>query len=159
MDKKIFETIIGAIVLLVAIGFLVVAYEGGRLDQPSGKDITARFDRIDGLSKGSEVRISGLVIGTVVDQVLDPQTYQAIITMSVDEAVPIPEDSIAEIIGDGLLGSKYVAIVPGGAEEVLDSGDEIRFTQSAISIESLIGKFIFGSAGDENSDQADDDVF
>lgn len=149
MAKNIFETLVGAIVLLVAIGFVVIAYRGGTVDKPGGLDLIAKFDRVDGLIPGADVRVSGLAVGTVVEESIDPESYLAVVKISVDDRVKIPEDSSAEILGDGLLGSKYLAIIPGGSDTLLKNGDEITSTQPAISIESLIGKFMGGSVGDD----------
>ncbi len=157
MAKNVFETLMGGVVLVVALGFIILAYQGGHVKSTvrNGLTLKARFDRIDGLNVGSDVRISGMKVGSVTEQNLDPQNYVAIVTLSVDGTVKLPKDSTAEIIGDGLLGAKYVAIVPGGSEEKFKNGDEIQFTQSAISIESLIGKFMFGAA-DKNKDKDKD---
>lgn len=155
--KNIFETLVGAIVLVVAAGFVFVAYEGGTVKEVNGYELTARFDRVDGLSIGSNVRISGLNVGKIISQHIDPATYTAVVRFSVDESVKLPEDSSAEIISDGLLGSKYLALIPGGSDAMLTNGGEVLYTQSAVSIEALIGKFMFGSADKEEEDATSDD--
>lgn len=168
MAKNIFETIVGALVLVVALGFVVMAYRGGSVDRPNGLTLTAKFDRVDGLVPGADVRVSGLTIGTVAEASIDPKTYLAVVKLNIDDKVKLPEDSSAEILGDGLLGAKYLAIIPGGSETMLKNGDEITLTQSSISIESLIGKFMGGSVegGAENVEKPtpkapknEDDVF
>src|SRR3546814_1831500 len=100
----------------------------------------AKFDRIDGIEAGSDVRMSGIKIGTVTRQELDPESYLAVVHMEVDPRVKLPDDSSAEITSAGLLGSRYLALVPGGSERMLPPGGQIRFTQSAVSLEQLIGK-------------------
>lgn len=157
MGKNVFETLVGAVVLFVAIGFVVIAYKGGNIEVPEGKNLTARFERIDGLHVGSDVRLSGLVIGKVVKQSLDTKTYEAVVEISVDSKIDIPKNSTAEIISDGLLGNKFLALVPGGDLENLQNGDEITITQSSISIEALIGKFVFGGADDKKDKKSEDD--
>lgn len=144
MKRNVIETIMGAVVLLVAAGFLFVAMKSGSVQTVTGYPIIGKFDRIDGLVVGADVRISGIKVGAVSATNIDPNTYQAVVTMTVGDTVKVPEDSSAEIVSDGLLGSKYVAVVPGGDTNMLASGDEIHYTQSSISLESLIGKFIYG---------------
>jgi len=157
MGKNVFETLVGAVVLFVAIGFIFIAYKGGNIEVPEGKNLVARFERIDGLHVGSDVRMSGLVIGKVINQTLDAKSYEAIVNISIDDKIEIPSDSSAEIIGDGLLGGKFLALVPGGSQENLESGDEIIQTQSSISIEALIGKFVFGGADDKKDNESEDE--
>ena len=163
MGKNIFETLVGAVVLLVALGFVVITYKSGAVDKSgNGYSVVAKFDRVDGLSVGGEVKVSGLTVGVVTKQRIDPETYLAIVEFTINDEVKLPKDSSAEIIGDGLLGGKYLAIVPGGDDKYLQSGDEIQFTQSSVSIESLIGKFMFKGDGKEDSDSektAEEDIF
>ncbi|MBT3395750.1 MAG: MCE family protein, partial [Alphaproteobacteria bacterium] len=80
----------------------------------------------------------------VMTQELDPATYLAVVYMSIDDGIPVPVDSSAEIVSEGLLGGRYMAIVPGPSDEMLKAGGLIRFTQSSISIEQLLGQFAFG---------------
>jgi phospholipid/cholesterol/gamma-HCH transport system substrate-binding protein len=153
MRRNLIETVLGAVVLIVAVGFLVYAYTA--TDQPSlsdGYELSAQFDRVDGLDTGSEVRISGIPVGTVVNQSLDPATYRARVRFTVNSSIELPEDTSAEIVSDGLLGGKYLALVPGGSPDTLAPGGEIRFTQSSISLESLIGQYIFGQGGQQNAE-------
>lgn len=166
MGKNIFETLVGALVLAVAVGFVIIAYQSGSVTATDGYELTAKFDRVDGLNVGSDVRVSGLKVGSVVNQHIDPATYLAIVTLTIDDKVKIPKDSIAEIVSNGLLGGKYLALVPGGDEAMFADGEEIRFTQPSISIESLIGKFLFGGSddGDDAATEGDsskdeDDIF
>lgn len=143
--RSIAETLAGAVVLLVAGGFLVFAVtNSGRsaLSGP-GQTLTAQFDRIDGLAPGADVRIAGVKVGSVVDQRIDPATFLAVLTLRLDASLRIPSDSSAEIASEGLLGGRFVSIVPGGSDRILANGGRITITQSAISLESLLGRFIF----------------
>ena len=151
MRRNIFETVIGALVLVVAAWFLYFSYTRSGVRDIGGYAVTAQFDRIDGIDMGTDVRMSGIKIGTVTGQDLDPATYLAVVTMEVDPRIKLPEDSSAEIASAGLLGSRYIALVPGGSDRMLDPGGRIRFTQSAVSLEQLIGKFMFSS--DDKSGQ------
>ncbi len=156
MQRNVIETVMGAVVLMVAASFTYIAYQSGHVAAKDGYVLSAKFDRVDGLVVGSDVRISGLKIGTVVKQHIDPETYLAVVTLNVDDTVRLPKDSSAEIVSDGLLGSKYLALVPGGAEDMLENEDEIEFTQSSVNLEQLLGKVVFGSADDgDDKDGAD----
>ncbi len=146
------EVITGAAVLLVAGGFLVfaVANTGQKLGG-GGYDLHATFDHVDGLSPGADVRIAGVHVGSVGSIRLDPKTYQADVTFSVQRDVSLTTDSSATISTDGLLGGKYVALATGGDEATLKPGGAITITQGSVNIEALIGKYIFGSAGGKSS--------
>lgn len=142
--RSILEMLVGAAVLIVATGFLAYAVTNtGRTTRTGGLALSAKFDRIDGLAPGADVRIAGVKVGSVTGQRIDPVTFLAILNLNVDSTLHIPEDSSAEITSEGLLGGKYVAIVPGGADKLLQSGGEITITQSSVSLEALLGRFIF----------------
>ena len=95
------------------------------------------------MATGSDVRLAGVKIGTVQGATIDPKTYLADVTLSVRGDVKLPTDSSAEITSDGLLGGKYLALAPGGAEAMLPAGGTITVTQGSVSLEQLLGKFIF----------------
>ncbi len=149
MGGNLVETLIGAVVLVVAAGFLFFAYGRADVGAVAGYEVIAKFERVDGLAIGSDVRMSGIKIGTVLNQTLDKVDYLAVVRLSVDPAVKLPDDTSAEIVSDGLLGSKYVSLVPGGADEIIEAGGEIKFTQSSVSLEQLIGKLMFSESKDE----------
>jgi phospholipid/cholesterol/gamma-HCH transport system substrate-binding protein len=153
MKGNLFEALIGAVVLAVAAVFLVVAFSTTDVGVVDGYEVTATFDRVDGVNAGADVRMSGIKIGTVTKLELDPQTFLARATLNIDSAVELPSDSSAEITTEGLLGGKYMAIVPGGAEDVISDGGRIQFTQSSLSLEGLIGRFGFG-LGDSDSKES-----
>ena len=145
-DRSAVEVLTGAGVLLVAGLFLYYAVaHGGRGAQPEGMNLTAQFDRIDGLVNGADVRIAGVKVGSVVTSAIDPQSFNAIVTMRVDRSLRLPGDSSAEITSDGLLGGKYLSIVPGGADRILAEGARITETQGSVSLEGLLGRFIFSA--------------
>jgi phospholipid/cholesterol/gamma-HCH transport system substrate-binding protein len=147
MQHNVVETVLGAVVIAVAGGFLAFAYQSASLKSVEGYDIKAKFQNVDGLGSGSDVRIGGIKVGVIAGLDLDPATYQAVATIQLREGVEVPTDSTARVSSDGLLGGKYVAIEPGAEEEMLKSGGEIEFTQSSVSIESLIGKFMHSGGG------------
>lgn len=147
MRRNLIETIMGAVVLVVAAIFMLFAYKTADIQAVEGYAVTAKFDRIDGIREGSDVRMSGIKIGTVVAQRLDPETYLAVVTMTVDPAVKLPMDTSAQITSDGLLGDKYMSLSPGGADEMIPSGGEIETTQGSIDLFSLVGQMIFSQTG------------
>ena len=115
----------------------------------NGYEITARFDNIGGLKVRSPVRIGGVLIGRVSNIGFDEKTYQAVVTLSIDDQYRrLPEDSSASIFTAGLLGEQYVSLEPGGAEAYLKNGDSIKLTQSALVMEQLIGRFLFQKASE-----------
>ena len=149
MSRNLLETLLGAVVLIVAVGFLVFAYRSSQVQQNGGYELIARFDKVDGLEPGSDVRISGIKVGSVLDQSLDSETYRAEVRFSLREDVRLPADTSAAVVSNGLLGGKYLALVPGGDIEMLEAGDEVTLTQSAVNLEDLIGHMIFSQTGGE----------
>jgi len=142
-QRNLSELLAGAVVLAVAVGFLGYAVANTGRTPSSGYKLHAAFERIDGLGVGSDVRLAGVKIGSIVETSVDPKTYQAQITFTVRPDVMLPVDSSAEIASDGLLGGKVLSLVPGGDDKMLKDGGRIQITQSAVSLEQLLGKFIF----------------
>ena len=138
------ELIAGAAVLLAAAAFLGYAVVNTGRATVAGMTLYAKFDRIDGLSVGSDVRLAGVKVGSVTATRVDPATFQALVSLSVQSGLKLPRDSSAEVSSEGLIGGKSIAIVPGGDEKVLADGGSFTITQSAASLEQLLGKFIFG---------------
>jgi len=152
--ENLIEALIGALVLLVGVWFVVFAYgrtERGGLDD--AYTLTARFPNASGIAVGTDVRVSGLKVGSVVGQDLDPQTYQALVRLQVDREVKLPLDSSAAITSEGILGGNYIALTPGGDTEMLAEGDEITDTQGSVDLMSLIGSVI-NRTGDSSSSEA-----
>jgi phospholipid/cholesterol/gamma-HCH transport system substrate-binding protein len=140
------ELLAGGVVLAVACGFLWYAVANTGRSIEGGYALHAKFDRIDGLAIGSDVRVAGVKVGSVTAVRIDPQSYQAVVDFSVADAIKLPKDSSAVISSDGLLGGKYLALEPGGDTAMVSPGGELTLTQSSISIEQLLGKFIFSAA-------------
>ena len=143
MGRNMIETVMGAVVLLVAIVFVVFAFRSSGLTTAGGYEVTARFNDASGLTVGTDVRMSGVKIGTVAAQDLDPVTFLATITLIIDQDIQLPVDSSAKILPDGLLGGNFVALEPGAEEDIIQSGGRIEFTQSAINVVELISRFVF----------------
>ena len=105
--------------------------------------VSAEFDNIDGVAVGSDVRVAGIKIGTVTGQSLNPKSYQARIDMVINPGIVLAEDTSAKVTSEGLLGSKFVALEPGGADTKLAEGSVISYTQGAVDIWSLISQAMF----------------
>ncbi|MES1201552.1 MAG: MlaD family protein [Pseudomonadota bacterium] len=132
------ETILGAIVVVVAVGFFAfAAAQAGNSSGGDGYALTARFQRVDGIAAGSDVRVSGVKVGVVKSVSLDPSTYLAKLDFAISPTVHIPDDSTARISSDGLLGGAYVAIEPG-AGDPLKPGGEITNTQGAVDLLTVL---------------------
>ena len=147
MGKNLAETLIGIVVLAGAAIFLSFAYSKGGLKTVDGYKVVGKFDRVDGLAEGSDVRMSGIKIGTVVSQRLDTKTYLAVLTMNVKNDIKLPRDSSIKIVADGLLGEKYLSITPGAEDEMITPGGELFHTQGSVDFLSLMGRMIFSQTG------------
>ena len=143
MRKNLIETVMGAVVLVVAALFIVFAYSKAEVGKVEGYEIVAKFDRIDGILAGSDVRMSGIKIGTVTSSALDPQTYFAKVAMNIRSDIKIPDDTSIAVSSDGLLGDKFLALSPGGSDDMLPAGGEITTTQGSIDLMGLVGQMIF----------------
>ncbi len=151
MQNSVVETLIGAAVLAVAAMFLVFAYGSNGNTVAEGYEIAARFSRVDGVNPGTDVRMSGIKIGTVSRLDLDPKTYAAVAYMSLRDDIRLPDDSSVRITSEGLLGGNYLSVEAGGSQTMLAAGGEIENTQGAIDLIGLLGKAVFGAgagAGD-----------
>lgn len=149
MKSEAVETILGAVVLVVAGIFLFYLFNQSEAGQPANAyDLTARFNRVDGITPGSDVRVSGIKIGAVKSQRLDPDTYLAVLDLAIDGNVKIPTDSSVKIASEGLLGGSYVAIEPGGSSQMMTNGEEFVYAQGSIDLFGLIGQAITAIGGD-----------
>ncbi len=147
MKKNPVETVMGGVVLVIAAIFLVFAYSTADIRRVQGYPIIMRFDRIDGLRPGGNVTMSGVKIGSVVQESLDPETFLAVVTVHIDPSVKLPDDSSAQILSEGLADEKYLALVPGSSDTMLPPGGEIQYTQGAVDLIGLIGQQIFSKTG------------
>jgi phospholipid/cholesterol/gamma-HCH transport system substrate-binding protein len=144
MKQGIIETLVGLFVLIVAFSFLGFAYNISDFSKTNnGYTVTANFQNIDGIAKGADVKLAGIKIGSVDSLSLEDNTYYAILSLSINEGVNIPKDSSAIVSTSGLLGGKYIRINPGASDDNLADGGKIKFTQSSLNIEDLIGKLMY----------------
>lgn len=150
MSKLNVHLVTGIFVLLgiAAFTYMAVTIGGARFSEVPGYTLSARFNNISGLQTGAIVEAAGVRIGLVTAIDFDPDSYEAIVTMRINEGVPVQEDAIAAIRTQGIIGEKFVKITPGGFEELLADGSEIYETESSVSLEELVSKYIFsGSSG------------
>ena len=148
MQRNMLETVMGAIVLLTAVAFVSLAYEAANIRGTDGYELEAEFGATGGLSVGDDVRISGIKVGRISRQELNPVTYAARIVMSLDERIRIPADSSARITAASLLGGNYLELIPGADEDMMQPGEVIYDTRDPVSLTDLLGKAVFSAAND-----------
>src|SRR5882757_202664 len=146
-QNSIVETLIGAAVVAVAALFLLFAYSSTGSGPISGYDVIAKFSKADGVNVGTDVRLSGIKVGTVEKMALDPKTYSAVVTLALENTVKLPDDSSVRITSEGLLGNQYLSIEPGSSMQTIKPGGEIENTQGSIDLIGLLGKAVFSAGG------------
>ncbi len=142
------EVIVGGAVVAAAVGFMVYASQFSGLG-PQGDiyPLTASFRSAEGVTVGTDVRLAGVKVGTVTGLDLDPQTFRATATFSIQDGIELPDDTAVMVASEGLLGGTFIEVLPGGSPFNYEPGDEILDTESSVSIISLLLKFVAG--GDE----------
>jgi phospholipid/cholesterol/gamma-HCH transport system substrate-binding protein len=155
MSRNAVETVMGAVVLVVAAVFLFFAYTTTKVTASSGNIYTAQFSRVDGTRDGTDVRINGIKVGSVVSQVLDPKTFYAVVRLSIDPDIKLSKDSVASIKMNGLLGDKFVDIEPGNEDDVIPPGGKIEHTQAPFDLENAVGQLIFGGTKKDSASSKD----
>lgn len=152
MKRGVIETVLGAVVLLVAFIFLGLSYQTANISATSDTyPVKAKFSNIGGLKTGDKVQMAGVNIGRISDISLS-EDYLAVVTMNIDNKYKLPEDSAAVVASESLLGGLYMSIEPGAAMDNVESNGELTFTQPYVSLEQLLGKFMFSVAN--NSDES-----
>jgi len=151
MSRNIIETGMGAIVILVAVVFLVFSYGVSDLRPATGYDVIAKFNAVDGLTEGSDVRIAGVKVGTVVGERIDQTQYRAVVTMKINPSVQLTDDTVVRVSSSGILGGKYVKLEPGSSKKMVPAGGELKNTKDVISLEELLGKVIFLVTGEDGA--------
>lgn len=151
MGKKGIETLVGLFVLMGMLGLVFLALKAANLASFGGGDtytLTAKFDNIGGLKPQAAVRSAGVVVGRVESITFDDKTFQARVTLAMEDRYAFPKDSSLKILTSGLLGEQYIGIEAGADEKNLAAGDTITSTQSAVVLENLIGQFLYSKAED-----------
>lgn len=144
MKQNVIETLVGFIVILVALAFFIFAYKIGNSSRAeAGYLLKANFQNAEGIVRGSDVMLAGVKIGSVIDITLDKTSFFALLTIAINNDIKLPKDTSIAIVTSGIFGSRYISVTPGLSEENLVIGDQIKHTQSAVNIESLIGKLIY----------------
>jgi len=147
MKKTNLEIIVGSFLLAGFICFSWLAVKMGDIDPFANETypVTARFTSISGLKEGSTIELAGVVVGKVSQIELDAGEYEAVVHLNIDKTVELTDDSIASIRTSGIIGDKFIKLTPGGSDILLEAGDEMDETESAISLEELVSKYIFDS--------------
>ena len=147
MKENKLEVIIGAVVIAVALGFVVFLYQSTGLSVSNSKhyELKADFRSADGIHVGTDVRLAGVKVGTVSDLSLNIETYRAEAELAIENEVDIPEDSALTVSSEGLLGGNFIEIIPGASYEYMQPGDEFLDTQGSVSLISLLLKFVSGN--------------
>ncbi|MEO1101959.1 MAG: MlaD family protein [Pseudomonadota bacterium] len=157
MRESIFETLIGLVVVSVAGVFLWFALASGG-DNTAGNDkyeLTARFNNVSGVARGSDVRLAGVKVGVVQAIEADYERAEGVLTLTVDQALELADDTSARISTDGLLGGAYVSLEQGGGFDVIprDGTGEIVYTRGSVDLLTLFASFASGSGGDGEDEQ------
>ncbi|MAH83442.1 MAG: outer membrane lipid asymmetry maintenance protein MlaD [Rhodospirillaceae bacterium TMED8] len=147
MGRNAVETVLGAMVVLVAGMFVYFAYSTAQVKTISGYEVRANFFKVGGLTAGSDVRINGIKVGTVSDVSLDTETFDAVVTMMLSPDIQLPKDSIAGIGSEGIVGGKYLRLEPGSSSEPIGPGSQLTNTKDFRSLEDQVGEIIFLATG------------
>jgi phospholipid/cholesterol/gamma-HCH transport system substrate-binding protein len=154
MSRRLLDLWVGFFVAVGFAGVLFLALRVGNLSSANFAEtyqLTAKFDNIGGLKVRGPVKSAGVVVGRVTDIRFDPQAYEALVTLTIDRRYQFPKDTFASILTAGLLGEQYIGLDAGGDEKMLNPGDVLAKTQSAVVLEKLISQFMFNKAS-ESSD-------
>lgn len=154
IKSRVLEILMGVIVLFLAVFFLILSYSSGHIKQEEGYVISALFDRVDGLSEGAVVRISGVDVGQVESMELEVEdgVYQAKVFLRIKDIYKISTDTYAKVVSDGLLGDKYILLSPGYKEKFIEPNGFLTNTQSSIILEDVMTKMLFGVSKKKNNE-------
>lgn len=146
MQRNIIETLVGALVLAVAGVFAYFSYNASSVGSTHGYTFQAQFDNLDGINPGTDVKIAGIKVGSVNKVTLDPKTYFAMLELDLQQTVPVPVDTVAVVATEGLLGGRYIKLLPGASDDLMKPGARFQYTQGPVDIAELLGKVFFSAA-------------
>ncbi len=160
VKNRTVEILVGAFMAAGFVALFFLAMQVSNLSLTSNEEgypVIARFDNIGSLKVKAPVTMAGVRIGRVSAIDFDAQTYEAVVTMTIEPKYnTIPDDTFAKIFTAGLLGEQYVGMDPGGSEEFLNAGDEITLTQSSLVLEEIIGQFLFSQAEEGGGNEGEE---
>ena len=151
MSRKLIDLWVGFFVVIGFAALLFLALRVGNLSAANFAEtypLTAKFDNIGGLKVRGPVKSAGVVVGRVTAIAFDPKSYEAVVTLTIDGRYHFPKDTFASILTAGLLGEQYIGLDAGGDEKMLNTGDVVAKTQSAVVLEKLISQFMFNKASE-----------
>ena len=155
MRESLFETLVGVLVVAVAGVFLFFSMQ--QRSDASPRDsytLTAKFNRVDGISTGSDVRMAGVKVGAVSNIELDPKTYKALVTFAIKDGIQVPDDSTAQVLSDGLLGGAYLGIMVGGSFDYIPPGGQIEFTRGSVDLLTVLAEVAGGATGGNSNNNS-----
>jgi phospholipid/cholesterol/gamma-HCH transport system substrate-binding protein len=152
MRESLFESLVGVLVVAVAGIFLFFSLQQRSEAAPADSyQLVAKFNRVDGISAGSDVRMAGVKIGAVNTIALDPKSYKAVVSFTVKKGVQVPDDSTAQVLSDGLLGGAYLGIMVGGSFDYIPEGGTVEFTRGSVDLLTVLAEVAGGAAGNNNN--------
>ena len=151
MSRNAVETVMGAVVLVVAAVFLFFAYTTTKVTAAGGNVYSAQFSRVDGIRDGTDVRIAGIKVGQVTSLALDPKEFWPVVRISVDPNLKFPVDSVLSIKMSGLLGDKFVDIEPGNDDAIIQPGGKFEHTTPPFDLEAAVGTMIFSQTSKKDA--------
>jgi phospholipid/cholesterol/gamma-HCH transport system substrate-binding protein len=146
MNQRMVEIGMGAVMLLLGLSAIYTVYASSQVTTSTGYTVSVRFNKVGGLGEGNAVRIAGLQVGTIVGQKLDPETYDAVLDLTIRNEVKLPVDTEAEVSSDGLLGGKFILLTPGKSKDAIPPGGKITKAKGVVALEELVGRMIFSTA-------------
>ncbi|HEX4585201.1 MAG TPA: outer membrane lipid asymmetry maintenance protein MlaD [Burkholderiaceae bacterium] len=156
MERRNLEILVGLFVVIGALALVFLSLKAANLASFSFDKtytLTARFDNVGGLKVRAPVKSAGVTVGRIRSITFDDKNFQGVVTMEIDDRYQFPADTSAKILTSGLLGDQYIGLDPGGDEKNLKPGDSIKLTQSAVVLEDLIGKALYGKAAEGGGKQ------
>jgi len=157
MRESLFETLVGLAVVAVAGIFLFFSLQQRSEAAPRNSYmLSAKFNKVDGISAGSDVRMAGVKVGTVTDIKLDPKSYKAVVSFTMRKGIQVPDDSTAQVVSDGLLGGAYIGIMVGGSFDYVAEGGQIEFTRGSVDLLTVLSEVAQSAAGGGGADKSEE---